>query len=119
MGKCGVSATAANEGYYQDSAYSHSPTGDDGEAWPYRSFCYSEGVGDCRGIIKDPNDRAGLTGRIYQYGFGSWHPGVCNFLLADGAVVSINSATPVGNYGNYSILLRLMDCMDGMAVMIE
>jgi hypothetical protein len=45
-----------------------------------------------------------------EYGFGSWHPGVCNFLKGDGAVVSIQN-----NVVN-SILMSLADISDGGTV---
>jgi hypothetical protein len=29
-----------------------------------------------------------------DYGFGSWHPSICNFLLGDGSVHAISNTTP-------------------------
>jgi len=48
---------------------------------------------DCR-----PND---------GYGFGSWHPGVCQFALGDGSVRSLPVTTTL------SIVLMLSDVSDG------
>ena len=46
-------------------------------------------------------------------GFGSWHPGVCQFLFGDGAVIPLRNTTAVGDYNNYGVLLKLADCADG------
>jgi prepilin-type processing-associated H-X9-DG protein len=35
----------------------------------------------------------GMTGDTERAGFGSWHPGVCNFLLGDGSVRGIANTT--------------------------
>ena len=49
---------------------------------------------------------------IIDYGFGSWHPGVCLFLLGDGSVQSLAVTTPS------SILEPMSDTSDGAAVSI-
>jgi hypothetical protein len=46
-----------------------------------------------------------------SYGFGSAHPGVCNFMIGDGAVRGISNGTPVS-----PILMALGIVNDGMAV---
>jgi len=46
----------------------------------------------------------------FRFGIGSWHPGVCNVLLGDGAVRSI----PI--VSNETVLLRLSHVNDGVAV---
>ena len=40
-----------------------------------------------------------LECRHIQRRFGSWHPGVCHFLIGDGAVRSISVATPIEIFG--------------------
>ena len=43
--------------------------------------------------------------------FGSWHPGVCQFLMGDGAVRSVSHATPTG-----TVLFPLGHVNDGQVV---
>ncbi|MGN1065710.1 MAG: DUF1559 domain-containing protein [Thermoguttaceae bacterium] len=45
-----------------------------------------------------------------ESGFGSWHNGVCNFLLADGSVRGVSNET------EYKILACLATCDDGESV---
>ena len=47
----------------------------------------------------------------YDYGFGSYHPGVCQFVLGDGSVASVSVTTPV-----VPILFALGAVNDGLAV---
>ena len=47
---------------------------------------------------------------IADAGFGSWHPGVCQFVLGDGAVRALSTTTPV------RILGCLGDTSDGNSV---
>lgn len=49
---------------------------------------------------------------IIDYGFGSWHPGTCLFLLGDGSVQSLAVTTPS------TILEALSDVSDGVAVSV-
>jgi prepilin-type N-terminal cleavage/methylation domain-containing protein len=44
------------------------------------------------------------------FGFGSWHPGTCQFLLGDGAIRSVSVTTPI------EILAALSDVSDGTSV---
>jgi len=46
----------------------------------------------------------------YDYNFGSWHPGVCQFLLGDGSVQSVSVTTAA------TILDAYSDVSDGSAV---
>jgi len=66
-------------------------------------------------FAKGPSDFTGeddrLDSPIVGYGFGSDHPGVCNFLMGDGSVRNISSTTPM-----YPILCALSDVADGVAV---
>ena len=42
--------------------------------------------------------------------FGSWHPGICQFLIGDGSVRSVSHTTP------YTIMFQLGNVHDGVAV---
>jgi hypothetical protein len=46
----------------------------------------------------------------YEHGFGSYHPGICHFLIGDGSVRSIAVTTPM------SIIGPLTDVSDGLPV---
>jgi hypothetical protein len=45
-----------------------------------------------------------------HYAFGSWHPGICNFLLGDGSVRGLNITTPI------TVLKAVSHVNDGTAV---
>jgi len=63
---------------------------------------------------KGPNDlAAGADGR---FGFGSWHPGICQFLVGDGSVKSVSNTVP---QGTGSILHYMGKCNDGIPVQID
>jgi len=63
--------------------------------------------------IAQPKTAANLVNPIDYASFGSWHPGVCNFLLGDGAVRSVSVATAAEN-----VLYPLSHCSDGAAVQL-
>ena len=123
--------TEADNGYYQDAPI-HSFTGMNwGDSWCGRSFSCTNGNStsntDTHGIRR-PDDVPNTA--IHTAGFGSWHPGICNFVLGDGAVRSISSTTPVGSHGNPNenpagvptdkgVLLRLACVNDGLPVSID
>jgi type II secretory pathway pseudopilin PulG len=54
-----------------------------------------------------------IAGITNVYGFGGWHPGICNFALGDGSVRSINVTTPPD-----TILYPLARCDDGAPVTV-
>jgi len=94
--------TPEENGWYQDAPI-HSFTGMNwGDAWAARSFAWGGGADAGSNIatygIARPDDRAGE--HPGNAGFGSWHPGICNFLLGDGAVRAISITTPVGTHGS-------------------
>jgi hypothetical protein len=65
-------------------------------------------------LANGPNDYTGSTnahGPITGYGFGSYHPGTCNFLIGDGAVRSVNTSVSMS-----SILVPLVNVNDGTHV---
>jgi hypothetical protein len=70
------------------------------------AYRLARGPGDYTG---DSNDQSPLTG----YGFGSYHPGTCNFLVGDGSVRSVNSSVSMS-----SILVPLVNTRDGAVVML-
>jgi len=45
------------------------------------------------------------------YGFGSYHPGICHFLIGDGAVKSFSNSTSMPN-----VLIHLADVASGVSV---
>ncbi|MDR1480374.1 MAG: DUF1559 domain-containing protein [Planctomycetaceae bacterium] len=52
-------------------------------------------VGSPRPLARGPNDyTADADDPAYDYAFGSWHPGVCLFLIGDGSVHSLPVTTP-------------------------
>ncbi len=104
-------------GTYHDCPYSSPGNGSDGETFTARGFCNGNGSGSCFGLTRYPSER--LNSSPQDAGFGSWHPGICNFLFADGSVTGINNSTPAGQYYDTSILLRLADCSDGATVTLE
>jgi prepilin-type processing-associated H-X9-DG protein len=72
-----------------------------------RSFDYNTG-GNYIPIATPSNDTAGL---VRDGAFGSWHSGVCNFVMGDGAVRGISVTTPPD-----TILSPLAKVDDGKAV---
>jgi hypothetical protein len=63
--------------------------------------------------ISLPNEHPGDDkDPVYSYGFGSAHPGVCQFALGDGSVHAVSTTTP------YEILDSLANVSDGKAVSI-
>ncbi|MDR1268974.1 MAG: DUF1559 domain-containing protein [Planctomycetaceae bacterium] len=99
---------------YQDCPYSHAGSGSDSDAFPWRGFCNGT---TCYGLARRANEYENAN--PFQMSFGSWHPGICNFLLGDGTVHSINNTTPVGTHNDKSLMLRFADCMDGQSVQLE
>ncbi|MGL4944287.1 MAG: DUF1559 domain-containing protein [Thermoguttaceae bacterium] len=57
--------------------------------------------------IADARNDSPITG----YGFGSYHPGVCMFLIGDGAVRAISNTTPMNSVD--SVLVQLARVADG------
>ncbi len=102
-------------GYYQDCAYTHGAAGEYGDGFVGRSFAQGN---DIYAIARGPNDRKGrkdkndeaIPGRA---GFGSWHPGICQFLFVDGSVSALSTTIPAGTHDDKKALLQLADCMDG------
>ncbi|MDR1271300.1 MAG: DUF1559 domain-containing protein, partial [Planctomycetaceae bacterium] len=114
----GVTSTVTSSepnGYSQDCAYSHSSNFNFGDAWLARAF-HIRNTLECFGISRPYENKAVDQDRA---SFGSWHPGICQFLLGDGAVFPISVAAPVGTHANKLLLLRLSDVQDGGTVSLN
>jgi len=59
--------------------------------------------------LSNPNDHEDGSPRT-DYGFGSYHPGICQFVMGDGAVRSVSVTTPVDP------ILFALGCVDDGAV---
>jgi hypothetical protein len=103
-------------GYVQDCAYTHTTYNDWGRCWFIRSF-FKHNTNDVYGIARGANDRE--TSQPNVAGFGSWHPGICPFLFADGSVMPISNTTPTGNHDKKLALVQLSDVADGGVVSLE
>jgi type II secretory pathway pseudopilin PulG len=112
-----TSTTGSSEpnGYSQDCAYTHPCNFNFGDAWLARAF-HLRGTLECVGISRPYDNKAVDQDRA---SFGSWHPGICPFLLGDGAVFPINVAAPVGTHDNKLLLLRLSDVQDGGTISLN
>ena len=64
-------------------------------------------------LIARPNDGLYESGNNWIANFGSWHTGVCNFVLGDGSVHALSVTTSA------DILRGLGDCSDGRSVSIQ
>jgi len=101
----GLIANCADCTYFTGAATWSSP----GAARSFRGFDNNGRYGIAYATDKDleRDDRAPL----YHYGFGSAHPGVCNFLLGDGSVQSVSVTASTDN-----VLIPFSDVRDGKAV---
>ena len=111
----GGSGTSAENGYSQDVAYTHSSSYNFGDAWLARAFHKRDNT-DVFGITRPFEKRAV---EIDIAGFGSWHPGACNFLLGDGSVRALNVTTPPGSHASKGPLLALSCVNDGGTVNLD
>lgn len=117
MEKCNNYAptTAENEanGYHQDCAYTNvNALQTWGDGWNGRGFGGSATASaTLTGIARGPEDRQ--TNGPGNASFGSWHPGICQFLFADGAVIPVRNTVSVGSMETHGILLMLADVADG------
>jgi len=80
--------------------------------WASAGFARSfDGWGNHEQTISNPKDYAsGMEGPTHHYSFGSYHTGVCIFVLGDGSVQSVSSTTP------HRILRAFSNVSDGEAV---
>ncbi|MDO4587342.1 MAG: DUF1559 domain-containing protein [Planctomycetia bacterium] len=62
-------------------------------------------------LARGPNDfRQNQYVPTHHYAFGSWHPGICNFVMGDGSVRPVATTTP------YRILAAFSNTQDGESV---
>jgi prepilin-type processing-associated H-X9-DG protein len=102
--KCdGSDNDTADNGYQHDCAYSHPAQSVWGEAWSGRNAYMT--------ITRGGDDR--VANNQDSAGFGSWHPGVCNFLYGDGSIHALRNTISRGDETNYGAFLKLADCNDG------
>ena len=97
-----------------DCTYSHA-SGDEGSARTFnvgRPVHPASAAGSPEPITRSPKDFAGAVKPRANnlYSFGSSHPGICQFLIGDGAVKSISASTP------RDIMVALSDVSDGKSV---
>ncbi len=114
IGKC-VPDETVPASLLQDCAYTHNPAGSWGDGWICRGFL--NGITTVTPIKRHPSEGPGASPG--DAGFGSWHPGVCLFLMGDGAVFPLNNSTPVGAYNDKGTLLRLACVDDGASIRLE
>jgi prepilin-type processing-associated H-X9-DG protein len=87
-----------------DCSYLHAESG-------CREFVPARIIHETIGLAKGPNDWVGSTnGPVYDYSFGSHHPGTCNFTFGDGSVRGISNTVAI------AILIALTDVSDGKSV---
>jgi hypothetical protein len=72
----------------------------------------SDGSASLYPLAISPTDRP--TSTAIRSGFGSYHPGICQFLFGDGAVRGVSVTTPVE-----PILLPFSDVADGKTVTLD
>jgi hypothetical protein len=114
----GVTSTSGStepNGYSQDCGYSNPANFNFGDAWLARAF-HIRNNNNCFGISRPYENKAVDQDRA---SFGSWHPGICQFLLGDGSVFPISVTTPVGTHTDKLTLLRLSCVDDGGVVQLE
>jgi hypothetical protein len=116
LGYCGIHTsgeTVADRNYtdcgYQTLGNKHNmPSG--------RSFCnYFNGNNNYSAgnhfLLARSNDHLNSGNGVDTYGFGSWHPDSCHFLLGDGSVRPVSITTPI-----IGVLFRLGVVNDGQNV---
>jgi type II secretory pathway pseudopilin PulG len=103
------------KGYSQDCSYSNPSEFVFGDAWLARAF-HIRNTSECFGISRPYENKAVQQDRS---SFGSWHLGICQFLLGDGSVFPINVTTPVGTHDNKSTLLKLSCVNDGGVLQLD
>jgi hypothetical protein len=77
----------------------------------YPSNAKLSSANDFSDTMVDPVKPTSGTYRSGGYGFGSWHPGICYFLLGDGSVKSFSNTTHPEN-----VLVTLANVYDGNVV---
>jgi prepilin-type N-terminal cleavage/methylation domain-containing protein len=105
LGQCGRNTTITGDQHRTDCSFL-APTQS-----TRISFARGWQYGSPRAIARGPNDYQGDTQTPSgTYSFGSWHTGVCHFLMGDGSVQSLSVTTPA------STLESFIHVSDGKAV---
>ncbi|MDR2756472.1 MAG: DUF1559 domain-containing protein, partial [Planctomycetaceae bacterium] len=113
-GLTSTTGTSEPNGYSQDCGYSNPSNFNFGDAWLARAF-HIRSTMECFGISRPYENKAVDQDRA---SFGSWHPGICQFLLGDGSVFPISVTTPAGTHDKRLTLLMLSCVNDGGVVQL-
>ena len=110
LGQCSHADTGGVSAFAADCSYFVSGSGWDaaGMGRSFRGWDVGNrwGIASAGDKVYELNDR----GPLWNYGFGSSHPGVCQFAIGDGAVRSFPTTTSI------DILIALATVNDGIAV---
>ena len=120
LGQCSDGTLPEDRARYGDCGYQ--TTGQNRGLPSQRSLCGDYATPDANGKmacnfecpIARPESipmNAGAPRTVHYFGFGSWHPGSCHFLMGDGAVKAFSLTTPVA-----PIMLPLSFVNDGETV---
>ena len=118
LGQCGNTLDSTGTAYVKQDDCSYLVTGE----WAVNTgraivSNYESSDAPVSGLIEYPLSRPNdfsdddSKSAIYHYGFGSWHPGVSQFVLGDGSVRSFSTTTSVS-----AILRPLSLVNDGVAI---
>ncbi|MDR1486121.1 MAG: DUF1559 domain-containing protein [Planctomycetaceae bacterium] len=108
IGKCGDSTKEMGE----CTALTLTAHGTYGGRFGYGLYRLIQGDSSCR-LARGASDNMGnvMGGDGHENAFGSWHSGICNFLIGDGSVRSISNTIVV--FTGDKILLKLAVVNDG------
>ncbi|MDO5553077.1 MAG: DUF1559 domain-containing protein [Planctomycetia bacterium] len=105
LGQCSTDWDTTGEGLVNSGDCSILSHGDGaGAGWASRAFTYYEHGGALNTVMEQAiclprefsehqEEREWQSSPIRRMGFGSWHAGVCNFLMGDGSVKSVSVTT--------------------------
>jgi hypothetical protein len=105
LGQCGRNTTITGDQHFTDCSFL--------APWIRTRTSFARGwyYGSPRIIARGPNDYQGDSqAPPSTYSFGSWHTGICHFLMGDGSIQSLSVTTPA------STLECLIHVSDGKIV---